>query len=191
MESWLYGFFKEKFWKNFDREKFKKVFEEWSKERDPKTYFKDQKERIENATHWEWTYDTLGEAFWLVSMPAKWIFDLLIRMKNEWLISWNDILIDGVVMPSWKAILKVGIWAAWLFANTMKTVFTSMTVEELTEYIKEQNSKLDLDSRMALWGMMYRRGGWIWNLASHLWYLAGEWMSYLFMQRRGGDIWKV
>lgn len=191
MENSLFNFFEKKFGKKFDKDKFKKTFEEWSKERDPKTYIKQTTEDIKNARQWEWSFDTLWEIFSLVVMPAKSIFDLLIRMKNEWLISWKDIIVDWVLMPSWKAVLNVGIWSVWLFANTMKTVFASMSVEELTEYIKEHNEKLDVESKMALWWLLYRRGWWFWNLAGHVGNLAGEWLSLLFTQRTWGDIWKI
>lgn len=191
MENGLFSFFEKKFGKKLDKEKFKKVFTEWSQERDPKSYVKNQWQKMQDAYHGEWTYDTLWEFFSLVAMPAKGIFDLLIRMKNEWLISWKDIIIDSVVLPSWKAVLNVGIGSVWLVSNIMKTTFTSMSVEDLTWYIKEQNKKLDVDSKMALWGMMYRRGWWFWNVAAHAGYLAGEWMRALFLQRTWGDIWKT
>jgi hypothetical protein len=36
----------------------------------------------------------------LIIAPGKAIFDLLVRMKKENIISWNDIVIDGVILPS-------------------------------------------------------------------------------------------
>ncbi|HCY21141.1 TPA: hypothetical protein DIC40_04795 [Patescibacteria group bacterium] len=42
MENGLFSFFEKKFGKKLDKEKFKKVFTEWSQERDPKSYVKNQ-----------------------------------------------------------------------------------------------------------------------------------------------------
>ncbi len=188
----MYNFFEKKFWKKMDREKFKRVSSDWFNEWKSKIALWDKANQFNEALfQWNWEFDLFWETAGLLIAPPKAIFDLFIKMKNEWLISLWDIMIDWILLPSWKAVLNLWIWSVWLFTNTMKTVFTSMSVNDLSEYIKEHNDRLDVDSKMALWWLLYRRWWWFWNLAGHLWTLVWEGMSTLFMQRSWNDIGKV
>lgn len=187
----MFDYFEKKFGKKIEKEKFDKLFSEWFEDNKKLFNLSEKYDEAIAATHWNWEFNVLAEWFWLIIAPGKAIFDLLVRMKKENIISWNDIVIDGVILPSWKAILNVGIWSVWLFYNTMKTVFWSLSSDDLLSYLKESNNKLDLDSKMAIWWMLYRRGWWFWNLAGHIWNAVGEWMSLLFTQRTWWDVGKI
>jgi len=184
----LVMYFENKFGKKIDKDKFDQVFESWFADNKKLFNISEKWEEAMWAYNWDWKFNVLSEGFGLIVAPWKSVLDLLMKMKRAGIISMKDIVIDWIFMPSWKAVLNIGLWSVWLFYNTMKTVFTSMSSEDLVDYVKEQNDKLDVESRMALWWLLYRRGWWFWNLAGRLWTLAGEGLSLLFNQRTWWDV---
>jgi hypothetical protein len=78
-------------------------------------------------------------------------------MSEAGMISWGDIALDWVVKPSGEAILNVGLSSIGLFSNAMKAIFTSMTMAEFSDYAKTHIRGMNVDSKEAMWGMLYRR----------------------------------
>jgi hypothetical protein len=190
-EDIMFPFFEKQLWRPLDRAKFTSVCNSWFDKWKSKISLWEKVATFNEALAWNGEFDLFGETVWLLVAPPRAVLDFVVDMKQAWLISWNDIIIDWVLLPSWKAVLKLGIWSVWLFANTMKTIFTSMSAEELSEYVKEHSDRLDVDSKLALWWLLYRRWWWFWNLAGHVWTLFGEWLSTLFMQRTWSDVGKI
>ena len=90
-----------------------------------------------------------------------------------------------------KSVLSFGLGSIGLFANTIRCAFGAIDSEELAEYAKTHISRLNTESKVALWAVLYRHGGWFWNIAGKVGTLTGEALSVLFNERTGGDIGKM
>ncbi|GHW02400.1 hypothetical protein AGMMS50249_1860 [candidate division SR1 bacterium] len=181
----------QKFDRKMDENKFSTVFDTWREERknqlSPIERVKDIDQRIKSGE----TIDSFGEAGMTFVSPPIAIVDLTRRMTEANLASRSEIAQDIIILPSGKAIVQCGLTSLGLFGNGIRTVLGSCTLEEYTGYIQKNISKMNVSSKEAMRGMLYRQGGPFWTLAGHIGTSIGEAISLGFMGKNGGDIGKV
>ncbi len=191
MQEKMYHFFEKKFGRTLDKAKFSKVYTQWSQERKEKINLKGSFNDAKKALDGQGEFDTFWEAFSMLMIPGAAGLDFIVKMTKSGLISWSELAIDGVLLPSGKTVITMGISSIGLFGNGIKALFGQIDSDELIEYVKKHNDNLDMDSKMAIWWVMYRRGGWFWKLAGQVGVLAWDAIAMVSSGRTGGDIGKL
>ena len=87
----------------------------------------------------------------MLMIPGAAGLDFIVKMTKSGLVSWSELAIDGVLLPSGKTVITIGISSIGLFGNGIKALFGQIDSDELIEYVKKHNDNLDMDSKMAIW----------------------------------------
>ena len=150
----------QEFWVDMDDERFQRAFDRWYEDNDMKEHFQGKHDRFRKALDVEGdeSFNFLLEplaTFWFLS--KAW-FDLILKLREEDLISFRDIWLS-VVEKSWKMVVEYWTNALGLVTNGMNTVFGRMELDEFVDFVEnrfEKFSGMEWASREAILWLLYR-----------------------------------
>lgn len=129
-----------------------------------------------------------------IDIMAKYIviwplasFDLLTQLADQKIISWQNVAVESVER-SGKTMFRIGMSSFGLFSRYFDCVFGDLSANELTDYVKTNVSGLSIESKAAMWWMVYRHGGIFWNLVGKVGQLTWEVTSLIMSGKTSGDI---
>lgn len=125
---------------------------------------------------------------YLIIWP-KASFDLITQLADQKIISWDNMAMESVER-SGKLLFRIGLSSFGLFSRYFDCVFGELSADDLTEYVKTNVSGLSLESRAAIWGLVYRHGGIFWKLAGKVGELTWNLASGLLSGKISGDVTK-
>ena len=125
-------------------------------------------------------------ANYLVIGP-KASFDLIVMLSDAKIIKWDDLAMESVDR-SWKTMFRIGMSSFGLFSRYFDCVFGELSADDLTEYVKNNVSGISIESKAAIWWLMYRHWGIFWSLMGKIGDLTGHLTGFMFGGKVSWDV---